>query len=201
MQTAAYLLLQLKMKMTVMEGYPANAIFFSSVFLLFFPWSFFLALLVCTVPVHFPSLSTVFFFLCSSSSIIFVFVCVFCAPLQFYLASGLIVPCDLPDDKMRGNSQVQVVSLFQATCPMIKCEETCKWSHCSRRPARWWKYIFFFCGLILVGGLSRLKFLKGEKFPKAISNLDLSRWPSIWWISSEISLAKFAKLVVPCLKV
>jgi hypothetical protein len=37
MQTVAYLLLQLKMKMTVMEGYPANAIFFSSVFILFFP--------------------------------------------------------------------------------------------------------------------------------------------------------------------
>jgi hypothetical protein len=171
----------LKMKMTVMEGYPANAIFFSSVFILFFPWSSFLALLVCTVPVHFPSLSTVFFyFLCSSLSIIFVFVRVFCAPLQFYLASGLIVPGDLPDDKMRGNSQV--VSLFQATCPMVKIQ-------------------IFFCGLILVGGLPRLKFLKGEKFPKVISNLDLSRWPSIWWISSEISLAKFAKLVVPCLKV
>ena len=32
------------------------------------------------------------------------------------LASGLIVPGDLPDDKMRGNSQV--VKLFQATCPI-----------------------------------------------------------------------------------
>ena len=104
------------------------------------------------------SLLFFFYFLCSSLSIIFVFVRVFCAPLQFYLASGLIVPGDLPDDKMRGNSQV--VSLFQATCPMVKIQ-------------------IFFCGLILVGGLPRLKFLKGEKFPKVISNLDLSRWPSI----------------------
>jgi hypothetical protein len=32
--------------------------------------------------------------------------------------SGLIVPGDLPDDKIRGNSQV--VSLLQATCPMVK---------------------------------------------------------------------------------
>jgi hypothetical protein len=37
----------------------------------------------------------------------------------------------------------------------------------------------FFCSLILVGGLPRLKFVKGEKFPKTISNLALSRWPSI----------------------
>jgi hypothetical protein len=37
----------------------------------------------------------------------------------------------------------------------------------------------FFCGLILVGGLPKLKFLKGEKFSKAISNLVISRWPSI----------------------
>jgi hypothetical protein len=35
------------------------------------------------------------------------------------------------------------------------------------------------CGLILVGGLPKLKFLKGEKFSKAISNLVISRWPSI----------------------
>jgi hypothetical protein len=41
------------------------------------------------------------------------------------------------------------------------------------------KIEIFFCGLILVGDLPRLKFLKGEKFPKAISNLALSRWPSI----------------------
>jgi hypothetical protein len=48
---------------------------------------------------------------------------------------------------------------------------------------RWWKereiLFIFFCSLILVGGLPRLKFVKGEKFPKAISNLALSRWPSI----------------------
>jgi hypothetical protein len=45
---------------------------------------------------------------------------------------------------------------------------------------RWWKKReFFFCDLILVGSLPRLKFLKGENFPKAISNLALSRWPSI----------------------
>jgi hypothetical protein len=37
----------------------------------------------------------------------------------------------------------------------------------------------FFCGLILVGGLPKLKFLKGEKFSKAISNLVISRWLSI----------------------
>jgi hypothetical protein len=37
----------------------------------------------------------------------------------------------------------------------------------------------FFCGLILVGSLSKLKFLKCEKFSKAISNLAISRWPSI----------------------
>jgi hypothetical protein len=36
-----------------------------------------------------------------------------------------------------------------------------------------------FCGLILVGGLPKLKFLKGEKFSKAISNLAISRWLSI----------------------
>jgi hypothetical protein len=30
------------------------------------------------------------------------------------LASGLIIPSDLPDAKIQGNSQV--VSLFQATC-------------------------------------------------------------------------------------
>jgi len=33
---------------------------------------------------------------------------------------GLIFPGDLPDDKIRGNSQV--VSLFQATCPMVKIQ-------------------------------------------------------------------------------
>jgi len=33
----------------------------------------------------------------------------------------------------------------------------------------------FFYGLILVGGLPGLKFLKSEKFPKAISNLAFSR--------------------------
>jgi hypothetical protein len=46
---------------------------------------------------------------------------------------------------------------------------------------RWWKNTkrFFFRGLILVGGLLRLKFLKGEKISKAISNLATSRWPSI----------------------
>ena len=59
----------------------------------------------------------------------------------------------------------------------------------------------FFCGLILVGSLSKLKFLKCEKFSKAISNLAISRWPSIWWISLEISLVKFAKLILQCLKV
>jgi len=72
--------------------------------------------------------------------------------------SGLIVPGDLLNDKMRGNSQV--VSLFQVTCPMVKIQ-------------------IFFYGLILVGGLPKLKFLKGEKFSKAISNLAISRWPSI----------------------
>jgi len=41
-----------------------------------------------------------------------------------------------------------------------------------------YKEIFFF-GLILVGSLPKLKFLKGEKFSKAISNLVISRWPSI----------------------
>jgi hypothetical protein len=42
---------------------------------------------------------------------------------------------------------------------------------------KWWKNTkrFFFCGLTLVGGLPKLKFLKGEKFSKAISNLALSR--------------------------
>jgi hypothetical protein len=38
---------------------------------------------------------------------------------------------------------------------------------------------YFFYGLILIGGLPRLKFLKCEKFSKAISNLAISRWPSI----------------------
>jgi hypothetical protein len=63
MQTEAYLLLHLKMKMAVMEGWPAETVFFSSVFLSFFPWSSFRALLVCTVLVHFPSLSSGFFML------------------------------------------------------------------------------------------------------------------------------------------
>jgi hypothetical protein len=31
--------------------------------------------------------------------------------------------------------------------------------------------------------------------------LAISRWPSIWWISLEISLVKFAKLILQCLKV
>jgi hypothetical protein len=49
------------------------------------------------------------------------------------------------------------------------------------RNERWWKNtkIFFFCGLILMGSLPRLKFLIGEKFSKAISILAISRWPSI----------------------
>jgi hypothetical protein len=38
---------------------------------------------------------------------------------------------------------------------------------------------FFFCSLILMGSLPRLKFLIGEKFSKAISILTISRWPSI----------------------
>jgi hypothetical protein len=63
MQTEAYLLRHLKMKMAVMEGWPAETVFFSSVFLSFFPWSSFRALLVCTVLVHFPSLSSGFFML------------------------------------------------------------------------------------------------------------------------------------------
>jgi len=41
------LLLHLKMKMTVMKGWPTKTIFFS-VFLSFFPWSSFCALLVYT---------------------------------------------------------------------------------------------------------------------------------------------------------
>jgi hypothetical protein len=41
-------------------------------------------------------------------------------------------------------------------------------------------YIYiYFCSLILVGGLPRLKFLKGENCPKAISILAISRWPFI----------------------
>jgi hypothetical protein len=38
---------------------------------------------------------------------------------------------------------------------------------------------FFFGGLILMGSPPRLKFLKSEKFPKAISILAISRRPSI----------------------
>jgi hypothetical protein len=34
-----------------------------------------------------------------------------------------------------------------------------------------------------------------------ISNSAILRWPSIWWISLEMSLVEFAKLVVQCLKV
>jgi len=48
------------------------------------------------------------------------------------------------------------------------------------RNDRWWKNTkIFFCDLILMGGLPRLKFLKSEKFPKAISILAISRRPSI----------------------
>ena len=47
---------------------------------------------------------------------------------------GLIVMGDLP----RWKKYDEVVSLRWATYPMIKCEETRKWSNCSRRPARWW---------------------------------------------------------------
>jgi len=45
----------------------------------------------------------------------------------------------------------------------------------------WWKNTknFFFCHLIHMGSLPRLKFLIGEKFSKAISIVALSRWPSI----------------------
>ena len=60
-------------------------------------------------------------------------------------ASGLIFPGDLPDDKIRGNSQV--VSLFQATCPMVKIHRHI--------------YIFFRNGLIAMGDLSRKKKGKG----------------------------------------
>jgi hypothetical protein len=38
---------------------------------------------------------------------------------------------------------------------------------------------FVFCGLILMSGPPRLKVLKSEKFPKAISILAISRRPSI----------------------
>jgi hypothetical protein len=38
---------------------------------------------------------------------------------------------------------------------------------------------FSFGDLILIGGLPRLKFLKSEKFPKAISILPISRRPFI----------------------
>ena len=52
------------MKMTVMEGWPTETVFYSSVFLSFFPWSSLCALLVCTVLVRFPSLSTGSFYAC-----------------------------------------------------------------------------------------------------------------------------------------
>lgn len=56
------LLLHLKMKMTVMEGWPTKTVFFSFVFLSFFPWSSFCALLVYIVLVCFPSLFTSTFY-------------------------------------------------------------------------------------------------------------------------------------------
>ena len=59
------MLRHLKMKMTVMEGWPTETVFFSSVFLSFFPWSSFCALLVYTVLVRFPSLSTGSFYACA----------------------------------------------------------------------------------------------------------------------------------------
>jgi len=56
-------------------------------------------------------------------------------------------------------------------------------------------------GLILVGGLPRLKnSQKQKKFSKAISILAISSWPSTCWIPLEFSVMKFAKLIVQCLK-
>ncbi|KAL9344202.1 hypothetical protein Peur_064633 [Populus x canadensis] len=46
------------MKMTMMEGWPTEIVFFSSVFLSFFTWSSLCALLVCIVLIHFPSFFT-----------------------------------------------------------------------------------------------------------------------------------------------
>ena len=40
-------------------------------------------------------------------------------------------------------------------------------------------FCFFCCGLILVGDRPGLEFLKGENFPKVISNSAILRWPSI----------------------
>ena len=51
------LLLHLKMKITVIKGWPTEIVLFSSIFLLFFLWSSFCALIICTVLVRFPSLS------------------------------------------------------------------------------------------------------------------------------------------------
>jgi hypothetical protein len=61
MQTEAYLLLHLKMKMSVMEGWPAET--FSSPLFSFFPWSSSRALLVSTALIHFPSHSSGFLFM------------------------------------------------------------------------------------------------------------------------------------------
>ena len=54
---------------------------------------------------------------------------------QKNFVSCLIVPGDLPDDKMRRTRKWSNCSRRPGR--LIKCEETRKWSNCSRRPARW----------------------------------------------------------------